>query len=836
MALDFSKLEKVRTANGKTIARCPACAEADEDRDGKHLAIFADGRFACVTHQGDKEHRRRIWELAGLPDDEAPPPRAAESAPKKPAENVDWPVNCDRLAKDEAALARLAAWRGWSADYCRELALAGVMGLRESRVCFPVTDAQGVVIGRHVFQWPELGGIKAWYAPGKNMPLVIGAASLAGVRACNVIESQWDALALLHVRGWHGEALEKPFLVTRGTSISPALQTMLAGMETVLLWMQHDEPKAEGKAPPAEEWLARCMALMPDTVREMKRVNVAAGFKDWNDALRDRGPVETLALVKAAARDAVPLARPALPPPASVPVAEVLHESAPPPAPDELPLPQPLPSSLKPVMTFNDAWMPESFRPWLADLAERMQCPPDFPAVAVIVALASVIGRRVAMQPKEFDTGWIEHCNLWGLVVGDPGSLKSPTLQAALRSLRRMEAESVRKHQEAEQGRKAELMKAKLMREAAAKKAAQAIRKGQKDEIEDIDFAGLANAGDEEESPLRRFIVNDFTLEALGEVLRSNPFGTLAYQDELAGLFAMLQREGNQSLQKFLLTAWNGNQGFTFDRIMRGVRQVDHACLSVLGGIQPGVLAELVRGAQAGGAAEDGLIQRFQLMVWPDSRPDWRDVDKPPHLTGADDVEEIFRALESQTPEMLGKHVPLNSDGVPVFTFAPDAQERFRDWRGTLENRLRHDDLTRPMIGHLSKYRKLVPALALVIHLAEWRTEAVTLAALEKALHWAAYLETHAARVYASRGIVEAEAARSLLKKLRAGTAGLGDEFTARQVRNKGWSGMSTPEEADAACELLADCAWLLRRDAGRTAKGGRPTTSYRLNPRGAVS
>ena len=267
---------------------------------------------------------------------------------------------------------------------------------------------------------------------------------------------------------------------------------------------------------------------------------------------------------------------------------------------------------------------------------------------------------------------------------------------------------------------------------------------------------------------------------------------------------------------------------------MRGIRRVDHLCLSVLGGIQPGVLAEFMRNTQAGGAGDDGFMQRFGLMVWPDARAEWCDVDKPPHIAGGEDVEEIFRTLEGLTPEMLAKHAPLNHDGVPTFTFAADAQERFRDWRGTLERRLRGDDLPRPLIGHLSKYRKLVPALALVIHLAEWRTEAVTLAALEKALRLAAYLETHAARVYGSKGVVEAEAARVLLKKLLAGTAGLGDEFTARQVRMKGWSGMNKPEEADAVCELLADCGWILPKDAGRTAKGGRPTTIYRMNPRAA--
>jgi putative DNA primase/helicase len=397
-----------------------------------------------------------------------------------------------------------------------------------------------------------------------------------------------------------------------------------------------------------------------------------------------------------------------------------------------------------------------------------------------------------------------------------------------------MEAESVRKHQDAEQSRMVEVMKSKLMREAAAKAAAKAIR--DKKEA-DFDFNTLVPAdATDEETPLRRYILNDFTLEALGEVLRANPNGTLAYQDEVAGLFAMLERDGNQSLRKFVLKSWDGNEGFTFDRIMRGIRRVDHVCLSVLGGIQPGVLAEFVRSAQAGGARDDGLIQRFGLMVWPDALPDWRDVDKPPHIAGGDEIEEVFRTLEGHTPELLSKHAPLNDDGVPTFTFAPDALECFREWRGTLERRVRGDELSSPMCGHLSKYRKLVPALALNIHLAEWQTESVTLTALQKALHWAAYLETHAARVYGSKGVIEAEAARSLLKKLLAGTAGLPDEFTARQVRNKGWSGMTKPEECDAVCELLSDCGWIIGKPAGATAKGGRPTTVYRVNPRAGTT
>jgi len=41
------------------------------------------------------------------------------------------------------------------------------------------------------------------------------------------------------------------------------------------------------------------------------------------------------------------------------------------------------------------AFLPESVAPWVADIAERMQCPPDFVAVPVIVALGAIIGRKL---------------------------------------------------------------------------------------------------------------------------------------------------------------------------------------------------------------------------------------------------------------------------------------------------------------------------------------------------------------------------------------------------------------------------------------------------------
>jgi len=67
MSLEVAKLKRVRElAGGIMQARCPACAEGGHDGRGEHLRIYPDGRFGCCVHPKDKEHRKRIFALAGV--------------------------------------------------------------------------------------------------------------------------------------------------------------------------------------------------------------------------------------------------------------------------------------------------------------------------------------------------------------------------------------------------------------------------------------------------------------------------------------------------------------------------------------------------------------------------------------------------------------------------------------------------------------------------------------------------------------------------------------------------------------------------------------------------
>src|SRR6266576_1511947 len=80
---------------------------------------------------------------------------------------------------------------------------------------------------------------------------------------------------------------------------------------------------------------------------------------------------------------------------------------------DTWPDPHPLPDALLPVDAFDYSLLPQKLRPWGADVAERMQCPPDYVAVSVMAALGSVIGCKIAIKPK-IEDDWQVVPNQWG--------------------------------------------------------------------------------------------------------------------------------------------------------------------------------------------------------------------------------------------------------------------------------------------------------------------------------------------------------------------------------------------------------------------------------------
>ena len=229
------------------------------------------------------------------------------------------------------------------------------------------------------------------------------------------------------------------------------------------------------------------------------------------------------------------------------------------------PTPTPLPNALPPIDRFDAELLPVAFRAWVMDIAHRMQCPPDFPAVAALVAISSLIGARAVIQPKARDD-WQVVPNLWGAVVGRPGVKKSPALSEALKPLHRLQAAEFELHKAANEAWKLDCKVAAMQDEDNEKKAKGHAKKGDTAAAR----AMLEPTDTPAEPTARRFIVNDATVEKLGELMQQNEWGTLSYRDELYGLLTSLDKQGQEGSRAFYLTSYDGNQGYTFDRITRG--------------------------------------------------------------------------------------------------------------------------------------------------------------------------------------------------------------------------------------------------------------------------
>jgi putative DNA primase/helicase len=496
--------------------------------------------------------------------------------------------------------------------------------------------------------------------------------------------------------------------------------------------------------------------------------------------------------------------------------------------------PEPLPTGLLPVPAFCCDLLPEPFAPWIMDIAERMQCPLDYPAVGAIVALASLVGNQISIRPKRHDD-WIVVPNLFGAIVGRPGVLKSPALDEVMKPLNRLMVEARKAYEQDLREWEIDRITAEAKRDKLKDEIKKAIKN---DSGMDKEYyrAQLEEIESLIEPTERRYIINDSTVEKVGELLNRNPRGLLLFRDELTGWLRSLDKEGHESDRAFYLEAWNGKSGFTYDRIGRGTLHIKRVTLSVLGGIQPGPLASYLRHALSGGQGDDGLLQRFQLMVYPDISPDWRNVDHYPDTKDKNKAFEIFRKLGCIDAAQLGAAIPEEATEIAYLRFDEEAQELFDSWRADLEKDVRRERIEHPALeAHQSKYRSLMPSLALLFHLidkvdGERETAAVSLDSAAKAAAWCTYLLEHAKRVYGMVANASANQARLLIEKIKSGA--LKDTFTARDVYRNQWAGLTTASETAEPLSLLEDFGWLRSVAVKSPPLGGRPTVHYIVNPK----
>lgn len=476
------------------------------------------------------------------------------------------------------------------------------------------------------------------------------------------------------------------------------------------------------------------------------------------------------------------------------------------------PAPRPLPPSLPPVATFEEEMLPEALRGYVMDVAHRLQAPPEYCAVAPLALLAGLVGHQVRLRPKVYDD-WEIVPILWAALVGGPGAMKSPAITATRFPIDAIEADARQRHLEAATEFEVEAELAELAKAAAKDKAKKAAKAGN---LEGARRALEEVSEPQPPAPPARLLINDATVEKAGELMNQSTHHLTILRDELAGWLAKMQQEESAADRAFYLEAFNGDSRFTYDRIGRGTVAIEQCALNIVGGIQPSKLAPIVRGALKG-TTNDGLIQRFQLAVWPDAPRGWRWIDRTPDPQAKERYAQTFyrlHALELQDEE--GKPA--------VWRFTTDAQALFVEWATEINLRARAEETSPLLAEHMLKMPKTIGALALLFAVIDGEEEEVGVTSTARALAWADLLETHAQRIYSAATSRAIDGARVILKRRNK----LPNPFKAKTVQQRGWQGLDTTEVTLAAIDLLVEHGYLTEIE---TPTGGRPRIDYWWHP-----
>ncbi|PJI32490.1 YfjI family protein [Acinetobacter pseudolwoffii] len=531
--------------------------------------------------------------------------------------------------------------------------------------------------------------------------------------------------------------------------------------------------------------------------------------------------------------------------------------------------PQPIRAELLPVKKLTKSMLPMDLANYVFDEAERAdKMPVDFVAVSLLSSLGSVLGTKVTIKPKPLGD-WSVMTNLWSAVVGTPSMKKSPAYEAGLRPISQLIDKAKENSKCKDSDKKSDIrlinqefkdltedliikMRAeKLSAEQELKELKKELTKI-KDETEReelflkiakqelrIDANKKNEVANKEEIPEKRYQTDDTTIEALSDLEVNNPNGILVFRDELVGLFAFLEKDGGLG-KPFFLEGWNGTGSYQIDRIGRGPQFIPNHCLTVMGGIQPDKLMKYLEPAIKG-LGNDGLVQRFQLLVYPDVES-WEYVDRIPDKDARSAVYTIFESMDKLNEVSLcgiGANSSDNENKRPYFIFSDEAQNIFKEWM-TLLHKEKIPKEDHPIIQeHLSKYPKLLAGLALLFHVIDGinlgSVGGVSKSAIQMAIEWCDYLETHARRIY---GLVlhsssfRASILANKLKKCPESDKWRTDGFSAREVFRKNWKSLTDMQNIYEALDILNDACWVHVEEVEATVKGGRPTKRYWINPK----
>jgi hypothetical protein len=440
--------------------------------------------------------------------------------------------------------------------------------------------------------------------------------------------------------------------------------------------------------------------------------------------------------------------------------------------------------------------LPAGLRALVTDAAESMVAPVDYLAVGCLVTAGAAIGNALELELKH---GYREGANLNAVIVGDPGSKKSPALNLATRGLRHVQHEQACEHT------------------AAMERYDEALA--------EWEGAKKPGRGPRPKPPVYpQVFTTDATVEALAPMLATSK-GILLHRDEAVSWVKSMDayRNGRGGDKQHYLSMWS-RTAIKVDRKGGVPIFVVTPFISVLGGIQPDLLPELADVARR----EDGFLDRL-LWSYPDPVPDrWNPRGLNPERT-----QEMQGAISRLHALPFIRESGGDEPRSRTIRLGPEAQALWVEWYENHVMESQAEAFPATLKGPWAKMPAQLARLALIlhaVHAAEQGADeaqalnippAISCITLAAAADLVDYFKAHARRVYQHLDRQQRDVAVRVLQALQEH-----GELTTSELEHKVFHGHGGARLHRALDEL--EGAGLIRRytrDGRET--GGRSATVW---------
>lgn len=344
---------------------------------------------------------------------------------------------------------------------------------------------------------------------------------------------------------------------------------------------------------------------------------------------------------------------------------------------------------------------------------ENLNFPIDFIGASLLYAVSVAVGNTHSVEVKK---GFQQSAVLYLAIVGRAGTTKSHPLSFALQPIVEQDKRTYRQYEQQRQ----EYEKAVSLSKKERKQQAIA----------------------EPIKPIwQKFLLSDFTPEALAEVHKFNKRGIGVYVDELAGWFKNFNRYNKGSEMEFWLSQWSGKP-INIDRKTGEPVFIPLPFISVAGTIQKGILNELAKESRT----QNGFIDRI-LFVIPDNiqKEYWSETDLPPV------VSENWESIISNLLNLSVTNDDTLNPSPKVLKFTPEAKKVLFEWQKVNTDQSNEAE-SEALSGIFSKMDMYVLRLALILEMMRYACnesdkQAVSIEAVHGAVKLVEYFKNSAVKV-----------------------------------------------------------------------------------------